>query len=227
MELTLTRPDDWHLHVRDADALGEVVPHTAQQFGRAIIMPNLQPPVTTTRQAIAYREHILAAVPEGVRFTPLMTLYLTGPTTATAVLLPMRIYIGFIWMQAGLAKLSEGWFSLENEYLPRLLAKQYPPEWFNVPFISAAAENVFLFQYLFVIFQLIFGVLMIGGGVTRVTGTVLGVMSLLAWVASGYAAGSEHIPMAIMSATLAVAAAGRYLGIDAILRARTVRIPLF
>ncbi|MDX2457867.1 MAG: dihydroorotase [Gammaproteobacteria bacterium] len=86
MELTLTRPDDWHLHVRDADALGEVVPHTAQQFGRAIIMPNLQPPVTTTRQAIAYREHILAAVPEGVRFTPLMTLYLTDQTTADDII---------------------------------------------------------------------------------------------------------------------------------------------
>ena len=153
--------------------------------------------------------------------------FLTGPTTATAVLLPMRIYVGFVWLQAGLAKLGKGWFSLDTEYLPGLLKQQNPPEWFNVTFISAAEENVFLFQYLFVIFQLVFGVLMIGGGVTRVTGAVLGIMSLFAWVASGHAGGSEHIPMAIMSATLAVAAAGRYLGIDAILRARTVRIPLF
>ncbi|QRR33437.1 dihydroorotase [Hydrogenophaga sp. YM1] len=75
--LTLTRPDDWHLHVRDGTALQAVVPHTAAQFGRAIIMPNLKPPVTTAAQAQAYRERILAAVPAGVAFEPLMTLYLT------------------------------------------------------------------------------------------------------------------------------------------------------
>jgi dihydroorotase len=75
--LTITRPDDWHLHVRDGDALHTVVPHTAAQFGRAIIMPNLRPPVTTAAQAVAYRERILAAVPAGVSFEPLMTLYLT------------------------------------------------------------------------------------------------------------------------------------------------------
>jgi dihydroorotase len=76
-ELTLTRPDDWHLHVRDGDALHTVVPHTAAQFGRAIIMPNLRPPVTTAAQAVAYRDRIRAAVPVGVAFEPLMTLYLT------------------------------------------------------------------------------------------------------------------------------------------------------
>ena len=75
--LTLTRPDDWHLHVRDGDALHTVVPHTAAQFGRAIIMPNLRPPVTSAAQALAYKERILAAVPPGVQFEPLMTLYLT------------------------------------------------------------------------------------------------------------------------------------------------------
>lgn len=75
--LTLTRPDDWHLHVRDGAALQAVVPHTAAQFGRAIIMPNLKPPVTTAAQAQAYRERILAAVPAGMAFEPLMTLYLT------------------------------------------------------------------------------------------------------------------------------------------------------
>jgi dihydroorotase len=75
--LTLTRPDDWHLHVRDGEALRAVVPHTAAQFGRAIIMPNLKPPVTTAAQAVAYRERIRAAVPEGLAFEPLMTLYLT------------------------------------------------------------------------------------------------------------------------------------------------------
>ena len=75
--LTITRPDDWHVHVRDGAALATVVAHTAAQFGRAIIMPNLKPPVTTTAQALAYRERILAAVPAGVAFEPLMTLYLT------------------------------------------------------------------------------------------------------------------------------------------------------
>jgi len=85
MELTLTRPDDWHLHVRDADALHSVVPHTARQFARAIIMPNLQPPVTTTEQALAYRERILAAVPAGRDFNPLMTLYLTDNTAPAEI----------------------------------------------------------------------------------------------------------------------------------------------
>jgi dihydroorotase len=75
--LTLTRPDDWHLHVRDGAALQTVVPHTAAQFARAIIMPNLKPPVTTAELALAYKARILAAVPQGVAFEPLMTLYLT------------------------------------------------------------------------------------------------------------------------------------------------------
>ncbi|WP_431023336.1 dihydroorotase [Halomonas sp. H5] len=79
-EITLTQPDDWHLHVRDEEALDRVVPYSARQFGRAIIMPNLKPPVTTTEQALAYRQRILAAVPEGVAFEPLMTLYLTDNT---------------------------------------------------------------------------------------------------------------------------------------------------
>ena len=75
--ITITRPDDWHLHVRDGAALQAVVPHTAAQFARAIIMPNLRPPITTTAQAVAYRERIMAAVPAGTAFQPLMTLYLT------------------------------------------------------------------------------------------------------------------------------------------------------
>lgn len=75
--LTITQPDDWHLHVRDGEALAAVVPHSARQFGRAIIMPNLRPPVTTTEQALAYRDRIRAAVPSGLHFEPLMTLYLT------------------------------------------------------------------------------------------------------------------------------------------------------
>jgi dihydroorotase len=84
--LTLTRPDDWHLHVRDGDALSTVVPHTAAQFGRAIIMPNLRPPVTTAAQALAYKARIQAAVPAGVAFEPLMTLYLTDNLPADEIL---------------------------------------------------------------------------------------------------------------------------------------------
>lgn len=78
--LTIVRPDDWHLHVRDGVMLAEVLPHTARQFGRAIIMPNLRPPVTTTALAQAYRDRIVAALPAGSTFTPLMTLYLTDNT---------------------------------------------------------------------------------------------------------------------------------------------------
>ena len=84
-ELTLTRPDDWHLHVRDGAALHTVVPHTAAQFGRAIIMPNLKPPVTTAEQALAYKARIQAAVPAGVAFEPLMTLYLTDNLPADEI----------------------------------------------------------------------------------------------------------------------------------------------
>ena len=83
--LTLTRPDDWHLHVRDGAAMASVVPATAQQFARAIVMPNLRPPVITAEQAIGYRERIKAAVPAGVDFEPLMVLYLTDNTPASEV----------------------------------------------------------------------------------------------------------------------------------------------
>ena len=78
--LTLTRPDDWHLHLRDGDALRAVVAHTARQFARSIVMPNLRPPVRTTDDARAYRQRILSALPAGSAFEPLMTLYLTDNT---------------------------------------------------------------------------------------------------------------------------------------------------
>jgi dihydroorotase len=85
--LTLTRPDDWHLHLRDGHALHTTVPHTAAQFARAIVMPNLRPPVTTAAQALAYKTRIEAAVPEGVAFEPLMTLYLTDNLPADEIVL--------------------------------------------------------------------------------------------------------------------------------------------
>ena len=83
--LTITRPDDWHTHVRNGALLKTVLPHTAKQFARAIIMPNLKPPVTTVAQALSYRDEIVQAVPVDMDFTPLMTLYLTGATSATDI----------------------------------------------------------------------------------------------------------------------------------------------
>jgi dihydroorotase len=85
MRLTITRPDDWHLHLRDGDALSAVVGATARVFGRAIVMPNLKPPVTTVAAAAVYRDRIRAALPAGSRFEPLMTLYLTDATGADEI----------------------------------------------------------------------------------------------------------------------------------------------
>jgi dihydroorotase len=84
-QLELIQPDDWHLHLRDGDALASLVPATAAQMGRAIVMPNLKPPVTTTGQAVAYRDRILAHRPAGSTFEPLMTLYLTDTTPVSEV----------------------------------------------------------------------------------------------------------------------------------------------
>jgi dihydroorotase len=83
--LTIRRPDDWHLHLRDGAALAAVLPFTAARFARAIVMPNLTPPVTTTAAALAYRSRILAALPPGARFEPLMTLYLTDTTSVEEI----------------------------------------------------------------------------------------------------------------------------------------------
>jgi dihydroorotase len=80
LTLTLTRPDDWHLHLRDGAAMKSVLPYTAAQFGRAIVMPNLKPPITTAEQAVAYRKRIEMALPKGANFKPLMVLYLTDNT---------------------------------------------------------------------------------------------------------------------------------------------------
>jgi len=85
LTITLTRPDDWHLHLRDGAAMADVLPHSARRFARAIVMPNLRPPVTTTAQAVEYRNRILAALPDGMVFEPLMTLYLTDNTSAEEI----------------------------------------------------------------------------------------------------------------------------------------------
>jgi dihydroorotase len=83
--LTIRRPDDWHLHLRDGEHLRGVLPDTARRFARAIVMPNLKPPVTTTRLALDYRDRVLAALPAGAKFEPLMTLYLTDNTPASEI----------------------------------------------------------------------------------------------------------------------------------------------
>lgn len=83
--LTLTQPDDWHLHLRDGADLAAVLPDTARRFARAIVMPNLRPPITTTAQAQAYRDRVIAALPAGRAFEPLMTLYLTDNTPADEI----------------------------------------------------------------------------------------------------------------------------------------------
>jgi dihydroorotase len=101
--LVLTRPDDWHVHLRDGAILARVVPDTARRFARAIAMPNLVPPVTTTERAEAYRQRIIAAVPSGMRFEPLMTLYLTDstePLEIAAAKASGRIF-GVKWYPAG------------------------------------------------------------------------------------------------------------------------------
>ena len=81
-KLVITRPDDWHLHLRDDALLASVLPYTCARFSRAVVMPNLDPPITTVAQAAKYRQRILAARPAGSSFTPLMTLYLTDDTSA-------------------------------------------------------------------------------------------------------------------------------------------------
>ncbi len=83
--LTIVRPDDWHLHLRDGAAMASVLPHSAQQFARAIVMPNLKPPITTTEHASGYQRRIKAALPRGSTFEPLMTLYLTDTTSSDEI----------------------------------------------------------------------------------------------------------------------------------------------
>jgi len=85
MKLTITQPDDWHVHVRDGETLKDIVPFTSRCFARAIIMPNLSPPAMNTVQALAYRERILQSLPAHSSFEPLMTLYLTDNTPASEI----------------------------------------------------------------------------------------------------------------------------------------------
>ncbi|XZG70365.1 dihydroorotase [Chitinibacteraceae bacterium HSL-7] len=120
--LTLTRPDDWHLHLRDGALMASVVGHTAREFARAIVMPNLKPPVTTTELAAAYRERILAALPQGARFEPLMTLYLTSGLTPEEVVRAKDsgIVHGIKFYPAGATTNSEAGVSALDGVMPAL-----------------------------------------------------------------------------------------------------------
>jgi dihydroorotase len=132
--LTLTRPDDWHLHLRDGEPMRSVVGATARVFGRAVVMPNLQPPVTTVAAAAAYRERIVGALPRGSRFAPLLTLYLTDATASAEIALARRsgFIVGAKYYPAGATTHSESGVTdlaharpalqaMEREQLPLLV----------------------------------------------------------------------------------------------------------
>lgn len=118
-ELRITRPDDWHLHLRDGAEMASVLPHTARRFARAIVMPNLKPPVVTTAQALAYRGRILAALPAGLDFTPLMTLYLTdslSPAEIDLALASGAILAAKLYPAGATTNAENGVTRLENIY---------------------------------------------------------------------------------------------------------------
>ena len=125
-KLTIIRPDDWHLHVRDGAAMASVVPFTARQFARAVIMPNLKPPVTTVAQARAYRERILSAVPAGLTFEPLMSLYLTDSTPASEIIAARNsgIVIGAKLYPAGATTHSDAGVTAIDKIFPALAAME-------------------------------------------------------------------------------------------------------
>ncbi|KNA05052.1 hypothetical protein SOVF_193990 [Spinacia oleracea] len=132
MELTLTRPDDWHLHLRDGNLLAAVAPFSARHFGRAIVMPNLRPPVTTTAAAIAYRESILKVMPSGSQFVPLMTLYLTDTTSPNEIKLAREsgvVYAVKLYPAGATTNSQDGVTDLFGKCLPVLqeMAEQNMP----------------------------------------------------------------------------------------------------
>jgi dihydroorotase len=124
--LTLARPDDWHLHLRDGAALASVLPHTVRAFARAVIMPNLRPPVTDTALAAAYRERILAALPKAAAFEPLMTLYLTDNTSAAEIARAKRsgFVVGVKYYPAGATTNSDSGVTRIERVFPALAAMQ-------------------------------------------------------------------------------------------------------
>jgi dihydroorotase len=124
--VTLTRPDDWHLHLRDGAALASVLPHTVRTFARAVVMPNLRPAVTDTSLAAAYRERILAVLPKSATFEPLMTLYLTDNTSAVEIARAKRsgFVIGVKYYPAGATTNSDSGVTRIERVFPALEAMQ-------------------------------------------------------------------------------------------------------
>ncbi|MEZ5537234.1 MAG: dihydroorotase [Thiolinea sp.] len=118
--LTITQPDDWHVHLRSGEVLEKVLPFTARHFGRAIVMPNLQPPVVRTADALAYREQIFAALPEGSRFEPLMTLYMTEQTD------PQDVKAGYLSGEVAAVKLYPAGATTNSDAGVKDLTKIYP-----------------------------------------------------------------------------------------------------
>ncbi|XP_021769956.1 dihydroorotase, mitochondrial-like [Chenopodium quinoa] len=132
MELTLTRPDDWHLHLRDGNLLASVAPYSATHYGRAIIMPNLRPPITTTAAAVAYRDSILKVLPSNSEFDPLMTLYLTDTTTPNEIKLAREsgvVYAVKLYPAGATTNSQDGVTDLFGKCLPVLqeMAEQNMP----------------------------------------------------------------------------------------------------
>ena len=156
--------------------------------------------------------------------------FLSGPTAPLAVLLPMRLFVGYVWLQAGVAKFYEGWLS-SSDGMKALLeryktAPVHPPEWYSSLLLEPAANNLNAAAWIVVGAQLLFGLMAAAGAVTRVSATALGLMGIIWFLGEGPAR-TEALALALMALTLAISSAGRYLGVDAIFKARNMQIPLF
>ncbi|GIK52948.1 MAG: DoxX family membrane protein [Planctomycetaceae bacterium] len=157
--------------------------------------------------------------------------FLSGPTAPLAVLLPMRLFVGYVWLQAGVTKFYDGWLSGSTEGTRRLIesyraALQHPPEWYNSLVLEPAAQNPLVTAWVIVGAEILFGLMTLAGAVTRVAATALGLMALL-WYLGETAARTEALAFGLMGFTLAISASGRYLGVDAIFKARNMQVPLF
>jgi uncharacterized membrane protein YphA (DoxX/SURF4 family) len=142
----------------------------------------------------------------------------------------MRLFVGYVWLQGGVAKFYEGWLS-SSDGMKALLeryksAPVHPPEWYSSMLLEPAANNLNAAAWIVVGAQLLFGLMTAAGAVTRVSATALGLMGLVWFLGEGPAR-TEALALALMALTLAISSAGRYLGVDAIFKARNMQIPLF
>ncbi|MBP9893497.1 MAG: DoxX family membrane protein [Planctomycetes bacterium] len=156
--------------------------------------------------------------------------FLSGPTAPLAVFLPMRLFVGYVWLQAGIAKFYDGWLA-STDGVNAMLAKYkaalvQPPEFYTSMLLEPAAQNPNVAAWILVGAQVLFGLMTAAGAVTRVSATALGLMGLVWFLGEGPAR-TEALAFALMALTLAISSAGRYLGVDAIFKARNMQIPLF